>query len=147
MALCPFVKVCTTVVLSTMPVAWGLWLILRGVKSRKVVTKALEALAHMEHRAAHGDVENAGDGAGIMTQIPHDFFAKKAQAQSASLPPVGRYAVGMIFPSDTLLRSNAQKLLQGALEAQGLSVLFWRHVPVNADSLTEEGRNTTPVKN
>src|SRR5438093_3372561 len=70
---------------------------IKGRKSHKIVKDALTILLNLEHRGAVGADPRAGDGAGILLQIPHRFFAKQAQANGFKLPEPGRYAVGVLF--------------------------------------------------
>src|SRR5690242_10724384 len=70
---------------------------LKGRKSHQIVSDALEILANLEHRGAVGADPLAGDGAGILIQIPHDFLKDECKKLGFTLPPPGRYAVGHIF--------------------------------------------------
>src|SRR5690606_7728959 len=71
---------------------------LKGDRSHAIVADALEMLARMDHRGACGCEANTGDGAGILTKVPHELFARLAPAQlGRDLPEEGRYGVGMIF--------------------------------------------------
>src|SRR6266700_3868170 len=67
---------------------------IKGRKSHQMVEDALAILCNLEHRGAVGADPRAGDGAGILVQIPHKFFAKKADRLGFSLPKPGEYAVG-----------------------------------------------------
>ena len=70
---------------------------IKGKKSHQIVADALTILLNLEHRGAVGADPRAGDGAGILTQIPHKFFAKRAKALGFALPAPGEYAVGTLF--------------------------------------------------
>ena len=70
---------------------------IKGRKSHKIVEDALTILLNLEHRGAVGADPRAGDGAGILVQTPHKFFAKKAAELGFELPPPGHYAVGALF--------------------------------------------------
>src|SRR5688572_12182858 len=70
---------------------------IKGRKSHKIVEDALTILLNLEHRGAVGADPRAGDGAGILTQIPHAFFARKAKALGITLPKPGEYGVGALF--------------------------------------------------
>src|SRR5262245_3514754 len=71
---------------------------IKGRRSHKIVEDALTILLNLEHRGAVGADPRAGDGAGILTQIPHAFFARKAKAElGITLPPPGEYGVGALF--------------------------------------------------
>ena len=70
---------------------------IKGRKSHQLVEDALAILCNLEHRGAVGADPRAGDGAGILVQIPHKFFAKKADRLGFALPQPGEYAVGALF--------------------------------------------------
>src|SRR5712672_4665733 len=70
---------------------------IKGRKSHKIVEDALAILCNLEHRGAVGADPRAGDGAGILVQIPHAFFSRKAKELGFILPPPGEYAVGALF--------------------------------------------------
>src|SRR5512140_3309876 len=70
---------------------------IKGRKSHDIVQKALTVLVNLEHRGAAGSEKNSGDGAGLLSQIPHGFFAKVAGDRGITLPPPGHYAVGVVF--------------------------------------------------
>src|SRR5215210_7724158 len=74
---------------------------IKGNKSHQNISDALTILENMEHRGACGCENNTGDGAGIMLQTPHEFFAKAAKEAKFSLPGAKEYGVGQIFlPQD-----------------------------------------------
>src|SRR5471032_2861809 len=70
---------------------------IKGRKSHKIVVDALTILVNLEHRGAVGADPRAGDGAGILVQIPHKFFTKKAAELGFALPAAGEYAIGVLF--------------------------------------------------
>src|SRR5262247_3462390 len=70
---------------------------IKGRRSHKLIKDALAILCNPEHRGAVGADPRAGDGAGILVQIPHKFFAKKAAEVNIDLPAPGHYAVGYVF--------------------------------------------------
>ena len=75
---------------------------IKGQKSRQIVDDALRMLKHMAHRGACGCETNTGDGAGIVTAIPHDFLSRVVKADlKITLPVLGQYGVGLVFlPTD-----------------------------------------------
>src|SRR3984957_9489237 len=80
---------------------------IKGRKSHRIVEDALTILLNLEHRGAVGADPRAGDGAGILVQTPHKFFAKKAKELGFALPAPGRYAVGALFmPHDDAWRAE-----------------------------------------
>ncbi len=95
-----------------------------------VVANALRVLCNLEHRGAAGADPDTGDGAGILTQIPDAFFRA---ASGLELPEPGRYAAGLAFlPLDASQRSDAAAAIARLAGDEGLTVLGWRDVPVNA---------------
>src|SRR5213083_974630 len=70
---------------------------IKGKKSHQIVSDAINILCNLEHRGAVGADPRAGDGAGILVQIPHTFFARKAKEAGFTLPAPGKYAVGSMF--------------------------------------------------
>ncbi len=130
-----------------MPAASASSPIIKGRKSHKIVEDALTILENLEHRGAVGADPRAGDGAGILVQIPHAFFAKKAAELGFTLPAPGHYAVGFLFmPRDKrLARRGPQDLRAKSSAREGLAVLGWRDVPVDNSSLGESVKPTEPV--
>jgi len=103
---------------------------LTGAKKHETVARALHVLDHLEHRGASGAEIDTGDGAGILLQVPDEFFRG---ALDFELPPAGEYAVGMLFlPSDDADRRAAlEQLIARVVEAEGQALLGWRDVPVD----------------
>jgi glutamate synthase domain-containing protein 2/glutamate synthase domain-containing protein 1/glutamate synthase domain-containing protein 3 len=105
---------------------------IRGVKSHGIVAQGLKILENLDHRGAVGADPLMGDGAGILIQIPHEFYAAQMRAQGVELPPPGDYGVGMIFlPKEIASRRACEQELERATRAEGQVVLGWRDVPVN----------------
>ena len=102
---------------------------LKGEKSNKIIHDALEILIKLEHRGAVSSDGKTGDGAGILIDIPHEFFVKNT---SFNLPEAREYAVGMTFlPKSYNQLEYCKKVLEAEINKQGLKVLGWRKVPVN----------------
>ena len=119
---------------------------MKGVKSHSIVTDALQVLENLEHRGAAGADPLMGDGAGILVQIPHAFFAAEAQTLGFALPAAGSYGIGMLMLSqDPAERQRAIELTEKAVKSEGLTVLGWRNVPVDNSSLSDGVRATEPV--
>ncbi len=108
---------------------------IKGEKSRQIVDDALRMLKHMAHRGACGCEANTGDGAGILTSIPHSYFAKIAQSElKFKLPAAGSYGVGLVFlPNDPEQRKSAKKSVERIIAEQGQTLLGWREVPHDPD--------------
>ncbi|MEM7374042.1 MAG: glutamate synthase large subunit [Bacteroidota bacterium] len=104
---------------------------LDNTASHSVVSDALTMLENMEHRGACGCDPNTGDGAGILIQIPHEFYQEECQKLGFGLADPGTYGVGMIFfPSNEALRLACQEILESYIEKLGLAILGYRPLPV-----------------
>ncbi|WP_223883441.1 glutamate synthase large subunit [Arenibacter lacus] len=102
---------------------------LKGEKSNDIIHKALEILEKLEHRGAVSSDGKTGDGAGILVDIPHNFFKEECDFD---LPEPGHYAVGNIFlPQKENQRNYCIKTFEENIEKQGLQLLGWRDVPIN----------------
>ena len=102
---------------------------LKGKKSNDIIHKALEILEKLEHRGAVSSDGKTGDGAGILIDIPHDFFQDVC---SFELPEPGSYAVGNVFlPQKENQRDYCIEVFESNIKKQGLKLLGWRDVPVN----------------
>ena len=120
----------------------GVVMDLDGGKGHEVVRDGLELVGCMEHRGTTGAEPDTGDGAGIMVQIPHEFFAAKLDV---GLPDPGGYAVGTIFfPQDDTARESLKARVEAQLTAEGLDVIAWRSVPTDNDCLGETARDAEP---
>ncbi|GAB3406721.1 glutamate synthase large subunit [Schumannella luteola] len=116
---------------------------LRGTAGHDIIDGALDALRHLEHRGAIGSDAGTGDGAGIITQVPDDFFRAVVEAE---LPAAGEYAVGMAFlPVDDDERAALKSAIERILDEEGLALITWRDVPVNLDELGKLAREAAPV--
>ncbi|QMU27794.1 glutamate synthase large subunit [Adhaeribacter radiodurans] len=103
---------------------------LKGRKSHDIVEEALHMLARMEHRGACGCEKNTGDGAGILIQIPHEFFVDECVKLGIKLPPFGQYGVGLVFfPKDERLREECRAIINRNIERLGMQLLGYRQVP------------------
>ena len=105
---------------------------IKGSKSHSIVEQGLQILKNLDHRGAVGADPLMGDGAGILIQIPHDYFHEVMAAQGVTLPRAGDYGVGMVFlPKESASRLACQEEIERAVRAEGQVVLGWRDVPVN----------------
>ncbi len=119
---------------------------IKGNKSHQIVSDALTILENMEHRGACGCESNTGDGAGIMIQIPHEFFFAECVKLGVHLPAFGRYGVGVIFfPREIRLREECREIFARAAERLGLEVLTYRKVPVNTSDIGTTALSVEPV--
>ena len=118
---------------------------IKGNKSHRMISDALTVLENMEHRGACGCENNTGDGAGIMLQMPHEFFFDECLKQGIHLPSYGRYGVGvMFFPKDIRLREECRDIFNRAADKLGLEVLTYRSVPVNPDGIGKTALSVEP---
>lgn len=93
---------------------------IKGKRSHRIITQALDVLRNLEHRGASGCDPETGDGAGILMQIPHAFFAAQMAHQGVTLPPPGHYGVGMLFlPTDAEERARIESLFTQVTAEEG----------------------------
>jgi glutamate synthase (NADPH/NADH) large chain len=119
----------------------GLLVNIHGDKSHEIVEKGLQVLENMLHRGAESADNKTGDGAGIMTQIPHEFIL----LQGVPVPEKGKYGTGLIFlPKDKNQAESYMNLVEEALEEEGLRLFASREVPVNSEILGEISRANEP---
>jgi glutamate synthase (NADPH/NADH) large chain len=119
---------------------------IKGRRTHKIVDQGLTVLANLTHRGAVGADPLAGDGAGMLIQIPDAFFRPEMAAQGVELPAAGDYGVGMIFlPQDPIDRIVAENLLVELLVREGQKMLGWRDVPVDPSCLGESVKPIEPV--
>ncbi len=118
---------------------------LKGVKSHYIVQKGIELLANLEHRGAVGFEKNAGDGAGILVQMPDMFIRKIAKQQQIDLPEFGSYGVGVVFvPRDPEGSIECQTIVEACIKEIGLEFLGWRPVPTDNGALGNSVKATEP---
>ena len=111
-----------------------------------IVHQALEIVHNLDHRGAIGADPLAGDGAGILIQIPHDFFKKNFLNSGIKLPEIGNYGVGMIFlPPEKNRYNSAINSVEEAIKKEGQSLIGWRDVPVDDSVLGETVKNNSPI--
>src|SRR5262252_6097743 len=119
---------------------------IKGRKSHKIIEDALTILLNLEHRGAVGADPRAGDGAGIVVQIPHKFLVKKAAGLGIKLPALGHYAVGALFmPHDADWRQVNRDIYAQMIRRAGMTLLGWRDVPTDNSTLGESVKPTEPV--
>ncbi len=116
-----------------------------GEKAHSILEYGNEILINLHHRGAAGADEMTGDGAGILFQIPHEFFEQECSRNGFTLPEAGLYAVGIIFGSkNEKIRKECEKILEAAVVNYGMKVIGWRNVPTNNDCLGEIARAAEP---
>ncbi|MGC4102494.1 glutamate synthase large subunit [Ferruginibacter sp.] len=118
---------------------------IKGNKSHQHIADALTVLENMEHRGACGCENNSGDGAGIMIQMPHEFFFDECIKLGVHLPPFGKYGVGVIFfPREIRLREECRAVFNRAAEKLGMEILAYRKVPVNTENIGATALSVEP---
>jgi len=118
---------------------------IKGQKSHEIVAQGIQLLVNLEHRGAAGAEHNSGDGAGILTQIPHKFFAKKALDAGFTLPAAGDYGVGQLFlPLDKTEREAVRALFVKCAAECGQTILGWRSVPTYNGDVGESVKAVEP---
>ena len=114
--------------------------------SHDIIKKALRILSNLEHRGAVGSEKDTGDGAGLLTQVPHPFLAARCKGLGFSLPEKGSYGVGMLFlPTDAPSRQFCERRLTEIARDEGLALLGWRDVPTDDGTLGPTARASQPV--
>ncbi|MBX7236394.1 MAG: glutamate synthase large subunit [Caldilineales bacterium] len=118
---------------------------IKGERSHDIVRQAMTVLVHLNHRGACGCEANTGDGAGINLQLPDKFLRRVAAECGCALPPLGQYGVGMVFlPKDADLRRTFEQEFEQIVAEEGQTVLGWRTVPTNNQSLGETAQAGEP---
>ncbi len=109
---------------------------IKGEQSHQIVLDADEMLKNMDHRGACGCEPNTGDGAGILTALPHGFLQKVArQDLKAELPEPGQFAAGVVFlPQIESERETCKQVVERIVVEQGQRLVGWRPVPTDADA-------------
>ena len=127
--------------------ACGIGLIanIHNIKSHRMIEDGLCILKNLEHRGAVGADPKAGDGAGILLQIPHDFFAEEAKRLGFELPEPQTYGVAQLFmPREPIYRQDIERIWWETSREEGLKVLGWRDVPVDTSVLGYSVKGTEP---
>ena len=118
---------------------------LKGERSHALVERALEGLRNLAHRGAIDADSVTGDGAGLLTQIPHALIRRFLTAKGKILPREADTALAMIFlPREDYPRSHAKQIVEEAVRNEGLSFVAWRQVPVDPACLGKKAELTRP---
>ena len=116
-----------------------------GEKSHGIIEKGIQVLLNLAHRGACGCDPETGDGAGVLIQIPHKFFARECEKLGFTLPKPGAYAVGMTFlPVEKHERLQSEGILERIIKEEGLTLLGWRDTPVYASAIGRVARASQP---
>ncbi|MCZ8042841.1 MAG: glutamate synthase large subunit [Beijerinckiaceae bacterium] len=118
---------------------------MKNRKTHAIVAQGLQILHNLDHRGAVGADPKLGDGCGILTQIPHRFFAEECARIGIALPAPGDYAIGQFFmPQDDAARAVCEEIVAQTIEEEGQVFLGWRDVPVDSSDLGDAVRETEP---
>jgi glutamate synthase (NADPH) large chain len=118
---------------------------IRGEKSHQVIQDGIQVLLNLAHRGACGCDSETGDGAGVLIQIPHKFYARECAKLGFELPLPGSYGVGMTFlPVERQPRLQCEGILERIVREEGLSVLGWRDMPTFASAIGRVARASQP---
>jgi len=119
---------------------------IKNCKSHEIVRQGIQLLINLDHRGAVGADPLAGDGAGILVQLPDRFFQDEAKRLGFSLPPEGKYAVGMVFlPRGNMLLKACTQAIETAIQEEGQTVIGWRDVPVDNSYLGDSVKPIEPI--
>ncbi|MFO7668755.1 MAG: glutamate synthase large subunit [Bacteroidales bacterium] len=115
---------------------------LKGKKSHDIIRRGLETLVNMTHRGAEGADSKSGDGAGVMIQIPRDFFI----FQGYEIPHEGEFGTGLVFfPRDKSEANKCEEILVQIIHDEGVRLIGFRDVPTDNSTIGEIARETEPV--
>jgi glutamate synthase domain-containing protein 2/glutamate synthase domain-containing protein 1/glutamate synthase domain-containing protein 3 len=118
---------------------------IRNEKSHGIIEKGIQILLNLAHRGACGCDPETGDGAGVLIQIPHEFFARECSRLGFALPNVGEYGVGMVFlPVERHQRLITEGIIERIVREEGLTVLGWRDTPIDASAIGRIARASQP---
>jgi glutamate synthase domain-containing protein 2/glutamate synthase domain-containing protein 1/glutamate synthase domain-containing protein 3 len=118
---------------------------IKGQRSHDVIVKGIQVLVNLTHRGACGCDPETGDGAGVLIQIPHRFFARECARLGFTLPPMGEYGVGMTFlPVEPHARLQCEGMVERIVREEGLTVLGWRDTPIDGSAIGRVARVSQP---
>ena len=118
---------------------------IKGKKSHSIIDDGLRILERLEHRGGAGADKDTGDGAGILVQIPHEFFKRECEVLGINLPVAGEYGVGMVFAHKyESLRNEQKRIFEEVVREEGQVVLGWREVPVDGTKVGHEAAAIRP---
>jgi glutamate synthase (NADPH/NADH) large chain len=115
---------------------------IRGRKSHEIIKMGLEVLENMSHRGAEGADSKTGDGAGILIQVPRDFYL----IQGYNVPPEGQFGTGIIFlPQDPAQAGQCLDIFERITAEEGINLIDYREVPRNPEVIGELSRTVEPA--
>jgi glutamate synthase (NADPH) large chain len=114
---------------------------IKGRKSHSIIRQGLDVLINMTHRGAEGADSKTGDGAGVLIQVPRDFYL----IQGYSLPPEGQFGTGLIFlPQDTDEAEKCKEIFTGIIREEGVNIIGFRNVPRDNSVIGEISKAAEP---
>ena len=114
---------------------------LKGKKSHSIISQGLDILRNMTHRGAEGSDSKTGDGAGVLIQVPRDFYL----IQGYSLPPEGQFGTGLVFfPQDSSDAAKCREILLNIIREEAVNLIGFREVPRNNLVIGEISRTAEP---
>ncbi len=118
---------------------------MKGQQSHEIISQGLDLLNRLEHRGAVGADPLTGDGAGILIQIPHEFFKSECVKLGFNLPENGQYGTGLVFlPQDSEKAALLMEIFEQVTTREGLDLIGWRKVPVDNTKIGQTARNVEP---
>ncbi len=112
---------------------------MKGEASHQIIADGLQILENLTHRGAVGADPLMGDGAGMLVQLPHEFFAAECAKLGIDLPEPGEYAAGHVFmPRDDKDRARIEQIFADVCVEEGVELLGWRDVPVDNSCLSQD---------
>lgn len=120
---------------------------IKGRPGHGIITKAREILVNMTHRGAVGAEKDTGDGAGILTALPHAMLERVAAEElSIELPARGRFSAGLVFlPQEEEERRGCEAAIETMVAEEGQRFLAWRDVPRDNSKIGLTARSAEPV--
>ena len=110
---------------------------IKGVKSHKIIQDGIKILENLEHRGATGADPLVGDGAGMLLQIPHEFFENECKNLKFQLPNEGNYGIGVFFmPQDNQIVEKLTQIIEETCSSEKIEILGWRDVPTDNSCLS-----------
>jgi glutamate synthase (NADPH/NADH) large chain len=122
---------------------------IKGERSHQIILDSDHLACRMDHRGARGSEKNTGDGAGMLTALPHEFLIKVAkQDLNKELPAPGKFSAGNVFlPTDDKEREFCKQVIETIIAEEGQELIGWRPVPTDAEAadIGPTARNAQPV--
>ena len=118
---------------------------IQGVRSHDIISKGIQILINLTHRGACGCDPETGDGAGVLIQIPHEFFARECKELGFTLPAPGEYGAGFVFlPVEPQQRLLCEGIVERIVREEGLTLLGWRDTPLDVNAIGRVARASQP---